>query len=125
MPDRMMTSRVRSNRRRAGRATGSLVFLLLLLVGAGGWNYHRNWEIEKQTDGVRPYKSYEVEDLEALKAAYTSELGGVQSQFEQAKRRRVRPTRERIKDKDCRREQRRESRRKGHYGWLRIMAPAL
>ena len=82
------------DRRRAGRAMGSLLVLLLLVAGLGAWNYHRNWEIEKQTEGIRPYKSYAVEDLEALKSAYSSELAGARSEFEETRRRRVRPTRD-------------------------------
>ena len=93
MPNRNISDRVRSSRGQAGRATGTLAFMLLLVAGAAGWNYHRNWQIEKQTEGVRPYKSYEIVDLEALKSAYAGELDGVRSQFDEAKRRRVRPTR--------------------------------
>lgn len=82
------------HRHQSGKATGSLLFLLLLLSAAGGYNYHRNWTIEQETSGPRPYESYAVEDLEALRAAYASELSGVQAQFESAKSRRVRPQRD-------------------------------
>jgi len=80
-----------SRDRTAGRATGSLVLLLLILSGAGAWNYHRNWQIEKETEAQRPYASYASADLEALRSAYQSELGEVRAQFDSAKARRVRP----------------------------------
>ena len=79
-----------SDRSRAGRATGSLLLLLLLVGGAGAWNYHRNLEIEKQTEGLRPYKSYAAEDLEALRSAYAAELEGVRAQLTHARSQRTR-----------------------------------
>ena len=69
----------RDPRRTAGRANGSLLFLLFLLAGAGGWNYHRNLEIERQSEGHRPYESYSTEDIQALRAAFESELAGSQA----------------------------------------------
>jgi len=78
-------------RHQAGRATGSIVLLLLVFVVAGGWNYHRNMEIEKATEGVRPYQAYSVEDLESLREAYASELTGVRAVYDTAKRNRARP----------------------------------
>lgn len=83
-----------THRRQAGRATGSIVILLLLVSGLGGWNYHRNLQIEKQTEGVRPYKSYAVGDLESLRQAYATELDGVRVQFDAARRNRSRPSRD-------------------------------
>jgi len=82
------------HRSQAGRATGSLLLLLLLVSGLGAWNYHRNWQIERATERDRPYSSYSVQDLEALREAYAGELEGVQARFEQAKRNRVRPQRD-------------------------------
>lgn len=78
-------------RRTAGRASGSLLFLLVLLAGAGGWNYHRNLEIERQSEGHRPYEGYATEDIEALRAAFEAELAGSQARFAAAKRQRTRP----------------------------------
>lgn len=78
-------------RRTAGRASGSLLFLLVLLAGAGGWNYHRNLELERQSEGRRPYESYSTEGIQALRAAFESELGGSEARFEAAKRQRTRP----------------------------------
>lgn len=84
-----------ADRSRAGGATGSLLLLLLLLIGVGGWNYHRNWQIEQQMEATRPYQGYAVADLEALKAAYASELETMQARFDQAQQQRARPTRDR------------------------------
>jgi hypothetical protein len=49
-------------------SASSLVLVLLVLVGAVGWNYHRNAEREERE--FRPYRSYGEADLAALIAAY-------------------------------------------------------
>ena len=81
----------RYDRRQAGNATAPLVVLLLVLVVAGGWNYHRNWQAEKATESSRPYRAYAEVDLESLRDAYASELAGVKAKFDSAKRGRARP----------------------------------
>ena len=48
-----------------------LLVLLLLLVGGGAWNYHRNLARESQED--RPMRGYAEADLEKLLAAYKAE----------------------------------------------------
>lgn len=78
-------------RHQAGRATGSVVLLLLVFTAAGGWNYHRNWQLEKATEASRPYRNYAELDLESLRAAYASELTEVRRDFESAKRMRAQP----------------------------------
>jgi hypothetical protein len=83
-----------SIRHSAGRATGAVVLLLVLLSGLGAWNYHRNWQLEKQTEQNRPYKNYAVADLEKLRAAYQAELKGVRAEFDSARRNRARPARD-------------------------------
>ena len=75
------------NRNQAGRATGPLVLLLLVLCAGGAWNYQRNLQVEKATG---PYKGYSVEELTSLRDAYTSELRGVRAHFDSAKRNRAR-----------------------------------
>jgi hypothetical protein len=54
---------------------GSQAMLLLVLLGlvsgAGAWNYKRNLDLEAASP--RPYRSYSIEDLEALQSAYTGE----------------------------------------------------
>lgn len=79
------------NRNQSGRATGSLIFLLLVLVVAGGWNYHRNVQRETANAANRPYLSYSVTDLESLRDAYAAELKGAGASFNSAKRERARP----------------------------------
>jgi len=83
-----------SHRFQSGRATGAILLLLALLSGLGAWNYHRNWQIEKESERSRPYQSYAIADLDALKEAYRSELGGVRAKFDAAKRNRIRPRRD-------------------------------
>jgi hypothetical protein len=48
------------------------VLLLLILVGAGGWNYYRNAELENAE--LRPYRGYSETALEQLIAAYQTEV---------------------------------------------------
>jgi hypothetical protein len=83
-----------SHRHSAGRTTGTLALLLVLLSGLGAWNYHRNWEIEKATEGNRPYHNYKEADLVSLRSAYESELAGVRAEFDAARRKRARPARD-------------------------------
>jgi hypothetical protein len=57
---------------RGGRgALVPLLVLLVLLVGGGAWNYHRNLARESQED--RPMRGYAEADLEKLLAAYQGE----------------------------------------------------
>ena len=49
-------------------SASSLVLVLVVLVGAVGWNYHRNSAAEGRE--VRPYRSYAEADLAALIEAY-------------------------------------------------------
>jgi len=52
--------------------TGQIVILLVILCAAGGWNYHRNTQIE---DAVpRPYRGYSDEELNQLISAYQDEV---------------------------------------------------
>ncbi|MEE8165961.1 MAG: hypothetical protein V3T64_10365 [Myxococcota bacterium] len=83
MPDRF----------RAGGALASVVLLLLVLAGVGAWNYHRNLQIELQTEGPRPYENYAQMDLKALRSAYAADLEGVRAQLVHAKQQRARVSR--------------------------------
>jgi hypothetical protein len=83
-----------SQRSQSGRALGSILLFLVLVSGAGAWNYHRNWQIEKESEAYRPYSGYKVPDLESLREAFASELNGSRTQFDAAKRKRVRPKRD-------------------------------
>jgi len=77
-----------SDRSRAGNATAGVILLLLVVSGAGAWNYHRNLQIERSADSARPYQSYASADLEALRSAYASELESVQADLAHSKSRR-------------------------------------
>lgn len=79
------------DRRRWGGGIGPVLVLLALLSGLGAWNYHRNWQLELEADGGRPYSAYSRSDVEALREAYQAELIVAQARFEAAHARRVRP----------------------------------
>ena len=51
---------------------GSTVFLLVILCAAGGWNFHRNTQIDAAVP--RPYRGYSDEDLSQLISAYQGEV---------------------------------------------------
>jgi hypothetical protein len=55
-----------------GGALIPLLALLIVLGGAGAWNYHRNLERESQQD--RPFRGYAEADLEKLLGAYQDEV---------------------------------------------------
>ena len=65
---------------------GNLKLLLVLMVAlgaAGGWNYHRN--VTAEAGEPRPYAGYSDADLEALIAAYESEVGTLERSYAAAK----------------------------------------
>ena len=70
---------------------GGQVFLLLILLGilfgGGSWNYKRNLEIEEAEP--RPYRSYSLEQLESLQAAYQKEVDIYTQQYRSASSRKV------------------------------------
>ena len=51
---------------------GQTLILLVILGAAGGWNYHRNTQIDNAV--LRPYRNYADEDLQQLISAYRSEV---------------------------------------------------
>lgn len=76
-------------RRIAGSTTDSLALLLVLLVlllGAGAWNYHRNLQQERTSERGRPYASYSVREVQLLREAAASELAAARARFERARR---------------------------------------
>lgn len=77
-----MTTMTRVDRRRGGRAVAQVLVLLAVLVAAGGWNYHRNWQAEAQDAKPRPFENYESADLEALRDAYAQEVEAFQSRYD-------------------------------------------
>lgn len=68
------------------REEGSSKLLLLVLIGllgAGGYNYHRNYEAEAAVP--RPYASYEDADLATLLAAYQDENAALEQRYQAAR----------------------------------------
>ena len=59
------------------------VVVLLGLLAGGGYNYHRNWQVEAAIP--RPYGGYSQVDLEALLAAYEAENAMVERQYARAR----------------------------------------
>jgi len=59
----------------SGGGKGLLVLLLLVIAGsAGGYNYHRNLQVERQEQGPRTLQKYSDAELVTLAAAYQSEI---------------------------------------------------
>lgn len=75
-----------------GRATGGsrrvrrLALLLVVLAGAGAWNYQRNLAEEARVP--RPFRGYADADLEAMAVAYGRELEQYEKRWEEASARR-------------------------------------
>ena len=77
-----MAGTVRKRRKKRKKGLGKLIFLLVVLVGGGTWNYQRNTEIEDAKP--RPYRAYSDADLEQLRAAYAGQAGALAGRYEQA-----------------------------------------
>lgn len=67
-------------RRSERGAASSLVLVLVLLVGAVAWNFHRNLEAERRE--FRPYRSYAEADLEALIEGYEQAAEKAEARYE-------------------------------------------
>jgi len=80
--DRPIPAAPRGRARNRGLSTLPVVLLLALLAG-GAYNYQRNWQAEARIP--RPYETYSVADLEALRAAYQAENAAVERQYESAR----------------------------------------
>jgi hypothetical protein len=73
-------------RRVAGNTMGSLALILVILVGGGAWNYHRNYQLERSSEQGRPYSGYSVREVELLRDAAAAELEAARARFERARR---------------------------------------
>ena len=84
-----------TNRRRtAGSTTTMLLMLLVILTGAGAWNYHRNYQLDRSSERGRPFSGYSTREVELLRDAVAGELEAVRARFEGAKGRRMRSARD-------------------------------
>lgn len=81
---------MRVRRREKGAASTAVLLLVLVgLLGAGGWNYQRNLQLEQASRASRPLAGYSTEDLEALADAYRSEVAAHGARYERAKTQRA------------------------------------
>jgi hypothetical protein len=70
---------------RGREGSSKLLWVVLLgLLGAGAYNYHRNYQAEAAVP--RPYSSYAVADLEALLEAYQGENRSLEQSYAAARR---------------------------------------
>lgn len=81
-------------RRSEGKAIVPFLIVLLALAGLGAWNYQRNVAAEATEERPRPFRSYAVDDLEALQTAYSQEIAAYQKKYDDqdARRRRASDT---------------------------------
>ncbi len=84
-----MADRTAPHRLRRGSAAPLLLVLLVALIGAGGWNYHRNMQAEAQQP--RPYRSYDDTQLAALIEAYEQEVESLEARHAASRERRAAP----------------------------------
>lgn len=82
-------------RRIAGNTTGSLALLLFVLLVVGGWNYHRNLQLDRASERGRPYAGYSTQEVELLRDAVAGELATSRARFERARGNRHRSARDR------------------------------
>jgi hypothetical protein len=79
-----------STRKQAGGVLPVVLLILLVVSVVGGWNYYRNYTIEKvEAEAPRPFKSYSDEDLAQLAEAYQAEISEWMRRYEGAQGRRI------------------------------------
>jgi predicted negative regulator of RcsB-dependent stress response len=61
---------------------GLALILLLVLIGLGGWNYHRNYQLELAERSQETFSGYDTESLEQLAEAYRLEAAALESQYQ-------------------------------------------
>lgn len=88
-------NRPNDRRRITGNSTGSLVLLLVVLLGLGAWNYHRNYRLERASAHARPYSGYTHQEVSLLREAVAAELEASRARFERARGNRMRGARDR------------------------------
>ncbi len=78
-------TRTPCTKRVRGSSQTPLLLFLLFLLGAGGYNYNRNLQIEQREP--RPYASYAESDLLSLRDAYEAEAQALEAQYSKARSR--------------------------------------
>jgi len=73
-----------------GGGKGMAGILLVILIGLGGFNYHRNYEREQQEAREQTFGGYDDAGLEALAQAYEAEAEGLDEQYRALRARRAR-----------------------------------
>jgi hypothetical protein len=81
--------RLVGNHRHSGGVLVPALVLLVLLIGGGAWNYHRNLLREQAEDKPRPYKTYSDDNLVQLEEGYRIELTNFNKRFGSQRSRRV------------------------------------
>ena len=73
---------------------GLALILLTVLVAVGGWNYHRNYQLELAERKLTSLSGYDTAVLTQLVAAYRLEVDGLEGKYQQLRgaRTRVRQT---------------------------------
>jgi hypothetical protein len=62
-----------------GSKLGATLLMLIVLGGAGGFNYYRNMQAEQQDEKPRPLSGYDDAGLAALADAYRTEIEALQA----------------------------------------------
>ena len=73
-----------------GGSAAMIGILLVILVGIGGWNYHRNYQIEQAERSQTTFSGYDSASLEQLAEAYRAEVQGLEQQYQQLRGARTR-----------------------------------
>ena len=84
----MAKNAMASSQGQSGRVLISVLVLLLLVGGAGGANYYRNWQSEQDEQGDRPFEGYTIEHLDQLATAYRAELATWEGRYTKARQQR-------------------------------------
>lgn len=84
-------AKVQKSGEKSGSNTGMLLVVLVVLIGLSAWNYQRNLALERAVVPT-PYAGLSVADLDALIAAYQSEIDTLRAQGGADRRASARPT---------------------------------
>ena len=86
--------RISKRQRRQRGQVNWMVFLLIVLLSAGGWNYFRSYQADLKNHRNMPFSSYSTPDLSALQAAYDQARESSRSAFSEKRSAQDRPRRQ-------------------------------